>query len=262
MNDFNGKVALVTGGGSGIGAATAKLLAARGAKVAILDLRADRSAAVAAQIIASGGQAIALPPTDIANEQQMREALVELMAQARGLDIVIANAGMNGMWAPIDDLTPEEWDRSIAVNLRGAYLTLHLSVPHLKAAGGGAVVVVTSITGTSHHSMAGASAYAAAKAGQVALVKQTALELARHQIRVNAVAPGWTQTHIDENTSRRNTDTVKYPAVFPAGMIPLRGGSPAPPEDVAETVVMLASPAARHVTGTVLVVDGGESLIR
>src|SRR6185437_8107816 len=155
--DFSGRVALITGGGSGVGEATARLLAKGGACVGLLDIRADRVASVAASITAAGGRAIALPATEIADEAQMRAAVDTLLQQAGRLDIVVANAGINGVWAPIDDITPAEWDKTIAVNLRGTYLTLHLTVPHLKAASGGAIVIVSSINGTRTFTSAGAT---------------------------------------------------------------------------------------------------------
>jgi NAD(P)-dependent dehydrogenase (short-subunit alcohol dehydrogenase family) len=260
--EFSGKVVLVTGGGSGVGEATAKILAAGGAKVGILDLRADRVDAVTAAIRAAGGDVVALPPTDVADEAQMRTAIDALMAEAGRLDAVIANAGINGVWAPIDDLTPAEWDKTIAVNLRGIYLTLHLTVPHLKAAGGGSIVIVASINGTRTFSSAGATAYAATKAGQAAMANQLALELGKHRIRVNTVAPGSTKTNLFENTWRRNTDAARVPATFPEGDMPLTGGIPAKPEDIADAIVMLVSDRSRHVTGTWLFVDGGQSLLR
>lgn len=259
--EFSGKVALVTGGGSGMGEATVRVLAANGATVGILDARQDRADALAAAIRAEGGTAIPLG-ADIADEPQMRAAIDRLMTEAGRLDIVIANAGINGMWAPIDDLTPAEWDKTVAVNLRGTYLTLHLTVPHLKAAGGGAIVIVSSINGTRTFSTAGATAYAATKAAQAAMANQLALELGKHRIRVNAVAPGSTRTNLGENTWMRNREAAAVPAVFPEGDVPLTGGKPAKPEDIADAIVMLVSERARHVTGTWLYVDGGQSLIR
>ena len=260
--DFSGRVALITGGGSGVGEATARLLAKGGACVGLPDLRADRVASVAASITAAGGRAIALPATEIADEAQMRAAVDTLLQQAGRLDIVVANAGINGVWAPIDDITPAEWDKTIAVNLRGTYLTLHLTVPHLKAAGGGAIVIVSSINGTRTFTSAGATAYSATKAAQAAMTNQLALELGRHKIRVNAVAPGSTRTNLTENTWRRNQQLAHVPALFPEGDMPLTGGIPAKPEDIADAIVMLASDQARHVTGTLLFVDGGQSLLR
>jgi NAD(P)-dependent dehydrogenase (short-subunit alcohol dehydrogenase family) len=259
--EFSGKIALVTGGGSGVGEATAKALAAWGARIAVLDTRQDRAEAVAAAIIASGGDAFALV-ADIADEAQMRAAMARLIELAGRLDIIIANAGINGMWAPIDDLTPAEWDKTVTVNLRGTYLTLHLAVPYLKQAGGGAIVLISSINGTRTFSTAGATAYSATKAAQAALSNQLALELGKHRIRVNAVCPGSTKTNLGENTSMRTRAEATFPVTFPEGDLPLTGGKPAMPEDIADAVRFLVSDAARHVTGTWLYVDGGQSLIR
>ena len=258
--DLNGKVALVTGGGSGLGEATARRLAAEGAIVGILDLLPDRSAAVASTIEAAGGKAIVLQ-ADVADEAQMRAAVDSFVGSAGRIDIVIANAGINGTWAPIDDITPAEWDQTIAVNLRGTYLTLHLTVPHLKKQGG-AIVIVSSMNGTRTFSTAGASAYTAAKAAQAALSNQLALELGRYRIRVNAVCPGATKTNIPQNTWRRNTEAAWVPVNYPEGDIPLTSGKYAVPEDIADAIAFLASDEARHITGAWLHIDGGQSLLR
>ncbi len=259
--EFANKVALVTGAGSGIGAATALQLAAGGAVVGVLDLIVDRASEVSAAIVAQGGRAVPLV-ADVAVEAAMRAALTQLIAQAGRLDLIVANAGINGVWAPIDDITPDEWDQTIRANLRGCYLTLHLGVPHLKAAGGGAVVIVSSINGTRIFSTAGAAAYAAAKAGQAAFGDQLALELARHGIRVNTVLPGWTATNIGQNTTQRNVAAAAFPVHFPQGDIPLTGGAAASPAAIAAAICLLLSDGARHVTGTRLTVDGGQSLLR
>jgi NAD(P)-dependent dehydrogenase (short-subunit alcohol dehydrogenase family) len=258
---FAGQVALVTGAGSGIGEAAALKLAEGGATVAALDIRADRADALAGRIDAAGGRALTLA-ADVADEAAMRAAFARLVAAAGRLDLIVANAGINGVWAPIDDLGPAEWDRTIAANLRGTYLTLHLGVPLLKAAGGGAVVVVASINGTRTFSSKGAGAYAAAKAGQAALADQLALELAPAGIRVNTVCPGTTETNMYQNTSVRNVAGLGVPVEFPMGDIPLTGGRPARPADIADAICLLLSPEARHVTGTRAYVDGGQSLIR
>jgi len=256
--DFTGKVALVTGAGSGIGEATALRLAASGALVGVLDLIADRAESIARSIVDRGGLAQPLA-ADVADDIAMRDCVTKLITAAGRLDLVVANAGINGTWAPIDELTPDEWDRSIRANLRGTYLTMHLGVPHLKKQGG-SVVIVSSINGTSIASTAGASAYSAAKAGQAALADQLALELAPHGIRVNTVCPGMTMTNIGQNTAQRNTDSAHYPVDFPKGDIPL--GHPAQPAEIAEAICFLLSNEARHITGTRLIVDGGQSLVR
>lgn len=249
--ELAGKVALVTGAGAGIGAAAARLLAREGARVLALDFQAERAAAVAAE---TGGVALV---ADVADEAQMRAALATL----ERLDIVVHCAGINGVWAPIEEMTPAEWDRTVATNLRGTYLAMHFAVPHLKAAGGGAVVLVSSINGTRTFTTAGASVYSATKAAQAALANQLAIELARDRIRVNAIMPGSTKTQIGESTFRRNADAIRFPVNFPEGDIPARG-HPAEAAEVAEAILFLVSDRARHISGTPLFIDAGQSLIR
>jgi len=156
--ELRGKVALVTGAGSGIGKAAAVRLAQEGASVGVLSRTEEEIRATVQEIEGAGGQAIALL-ADISNADQMRQAVERLVGKYGRLDIVFANAGINGVWAPIDQLQPEEWDETIAINLRGTYLTIHYSVPHLKQAGGGAIVITSSINGTRTFTSAGATAY-------------------------------------------------------------------------------------------------------
>ena len=257
---FTDKVALVTGAGSGIGKATALLLARGGARVAVISRTADEIEATRAEIVAAGGEAIAVT-ADIADMDDMRAAVDKIIARWGRLDIVVANAGVNGVWAPIDDLQPDEWDKTMAVNLGGTYRTLHLSVPHLKKAGG-AIIIVSSINGTRTFTSAGASAYSATKAAQVAMAQQLAVELGPHGIRVNAVCPGAIDTEIDDNTDKRNVAAAAIPVEFPEGDIPLTGGEPGSSDDVAAAIAFLASDAARHITGVPLYIDGGQSLLR
>jgi NAD(P)-dependent dehydrogenase (short-subunit alcohol dehydrogenase family) len=259
--ELSGKVALVTGGASGIGEACSRLLAAEGAAVGVLGRTESEAVHLADDINAQGGRALALI-ADVSDEQAMRQAIDRLVDIYGGLDIVIANAGINGVWAPIDELKPEEWDKTIAVNLRGTYLTLHLTVPLLKARGRGSIVVTSSINGTRTFTTAGATAYSATKAAQLAMVQQLALELGKHHIRINAVCPGAIETQISENTMKRNQTEAQVPAIYPQGEIPLTDGRSGSATDVAEAILFLASDRSRHITGSPIWIDGGQSLLR
>ncbi|WP_421869846.1 SDR family oxidoreductase [Pararhizobium sp.] len=258
---MNKRVALVTGAGSGIGRASALVLAREGYAVGALGHSEDDLSNVVREIVSDGGQAVLLK-ADISNESQMRGAAAELVERFGRLDAVIANAGINGVWAPIDDLTLEEWNNTIAVNLTGTFLTINTTVPHLKASGGGSIVVVSFINGTRTFTTPGATAYTATKAGQVAMVQQLALELARHHIRINAVCPGEIDTNIESNTSLRKEDETAIPVIWPDGQVPITGGHPGRSEDVADVIAFLASAKARHITGSPIWVDGGQGLLR
>lgn len=258
--EFADKVALVTGAGSGIGKAAAIRLAAGGARVVAISRTLSEVEETRDEIEAKGGVALAID-ADISEEADMRRVVEQTIAAYGRIDIVVANAGINGMWAPIDDLTPEEWDQTMTVNLRGTYLTLHFTVPHLKKAGG-SIIIVSSINGNRTFTSAGATAYSATKAAQVAIAKQLSLELGKHRIRVNAVCPGAIDTEIDDNTDKRNVESVTIPVKFPDGDIPTTGGKPGSSEAVADVIAFLASDAARHVTGVPVYVDGGQSLLR
>lgn len=258
---FAEKVALVTGAGSGIGRATALALARHGASVGLLSRTSEEVEAVATEIRGQGGAALALA-ADVVDEASMRAAVDALAGAFGGLDIVVANAGVNGVWAPIDDLKPAEWDETIAINLRGTYLTLHLTVPYLKRAGEGVIIVVSSINGTRTFTTPGATAYSATKAAQLAMVQQLALELGKARIRVNAVCPGAIETSIDENTEQRGADETGIPVEWPEGSIPISHGKPGTADEVADAILFLASSKARHITGIPLWIDGGQGLLR
>ncbi|WP_449396410.1 SDR family oxidoreductase [Devosia riboflavina] len=261
MQTLSGKTALVTGAGSGIGKAAALLLAREGANVAVLSRTKKEVDAVAAEIESQGGKAISIT-ADISDDGDMARAVALVIERFGKLDIVVANAGINGVWAPIEEITPEEWDKTITVNLRGTYLTLHHVVPRLEAAGGGAIVIVSSINGTRTFTTPGASAYSATKAAQVAMAQQLALELGPRGIRVNAVCPGSIESEIGENTEKRGMEKTEIPVNFPKGDIPITGGKPGKAEDVAEAVLFLVSDASRHITGTPVWIDGGQGLLR
>jgi NAD(P)-dependent dehydrogenase (short-subunit alcohol dehydrogenase family) len=255
---LEGKVALVTGGGSGIGKAAALLLAREGARVAALGRTEDELQATVRAIERGGGEAMPAL-ADISKPEEMEAAVRSVVDRWGRLDVVFANAGVNGVWAPVEKLEPDEWRQTIDVNLNGTFFTVKYAAPHLKKQGG-SLIITSSINGTRTFSNTGATAYASTKAAQVAMAKMLALEFAEHKVRVNVICPGAIETDIGENTEQRGTDEVGVPVEFPQGWHPLRG-EPGTSEQVAELVLFLASDAASHITGTEMWIDGGESLI-
>jgi NAD(P)-dependent dehydrogenase (short-subunit alcohol dehydrogenase family) len=254
------KVALITGAGSGIGKATALLFAKEGAKVAALGRTDEELKDIVTQIKDGGGEAMPVA-ADISKPEEMQQAMQQLVNQWGRLDIVFANAGINGVWAPLEELDPEEWNKTINVNLTGTYLTVKYAVPYLKKQGG-SVIITSSVNGTRMFSNTGATAYACTKAAQVAFAKMVALELAKNRIRVNVICPGAIETNIEESTDRQDLEEVKEPVEFPEGEIPLTDGKPGTSEQVAQLVVFLASDASSHITGTEMWIDGGQSLLQ
>jgi NAD(P)-dependent dehydrogenase (short-subunit alcohol dehydrogenase family) len=257
MTDLSGKVAFITGASSGIGEAAAKRLAKAGAKVALLARDEDELASVAEQI---DGDVLTLT-ADISDEAELKDAYKEIEARWGQLDIVFANAGINGVWAPLDELSLDDWQQTLEINLTGTFLTLKYALPLLKKSGG-SVIITSSVNGTRMFSNTGATAYSCSKAAQVAFMQMTALELAPFKIRVNAICPGAIETSIDENTEERNLEKVQTPVEFPEGQIPLTGGEPGTSEQVADLVHFLASDASSHITGTPIWIDGAQSLLQ
>jgi NAD(P)-dependent dehydrogenase (short-subunit alcohol dehydrogenase family) len=190
----------------------------------------------------------------------MERAIAQLVERFERLDIVVANAGINGVWAPLESLEPDEWNQTIGVNLTGTFLTMKYAVPHLRETRGN-VIINASINGTRVFSNCGATAYACSKAAQVAMAKMAALELSRYGIRVNVVCPGSIATPIHDKTVQRELETVSAPVEYPEGTVPLTHGKVGSPAEVARLMLFLASRASRHITGTEIWIDGGESLL-
>jgi NAD(P)-dependent dehydrogenase (short-subunit alcohol dehydrogenase family) len=257
---LDGKTALITGAGSGIGKAAAIMMAKEGARIGALSRTKDEIQETVDEIKRMGGKAIPIE-ADISSAKDMETATRELVKTFGSLDIVFANAGINGVWAPLEDLTPEDWDKTLGINLKGTFLTVKYAVPYLKKQGG-SVIITSSVNGTRVFSNTGATAYSTSKAGQVAFTKMVALELAKHRIRVNVICPGAITTEIDENTQKRNIEKEKEPVIFPEGTIPLTGGKPGTAEEVARLVLFLASSDSDLITGTEIWIDGAGSLIK
>lgn len=257
---FTNRVVLVTGGSSGIGEAAAKAFGKEGAAVAVLGTTPGEVERVKNEIIKAGGKALAIL-ADIAQPEEVERAIRETVETFARLDVVFANAGINGVWAPVDELTPEEWDKTLDINLKGTFLTVKYAVPYLKK-DGGSIIITSSVNGTRMFSNTGASAYASSKAAQVAFAKMIALELAKHKIRVNVICPGTIGTDIESSTERLNLGTAQEPVAFPNGKIPLTDGDPGTSENVADLVLFLASDAAKHVSGTEVWIDGAQSLLQ
>lgn len=260
MGMLDGKVAFITGAASGIGAGTARRFAEEGAQVALADVQIEEGERLRDQLTSNGHQVLYVT-CDVSDADSVKRALDTAAEHFGRLDIVFANAGVNGVLAPIDELQPDEWDRTLDINLKGTYLTVHFAVPHLKRAGSGSIIITSSVNGTRTFSNPGASAYSSSKAGQVALMKMIALELGRHNIRCNAICPGFIDTNIQQRTEQRNTERIGIAIELPQG-------SPAVDEgkgdifEVADTCLFLASDMSRHVSGVEIYVDGGASLLR
>lgn len=257
---LEGRVAVITGGGSGIGRASARLFAAEGARVIVCGRTLEKLEETASLADSLPG-AIVPYRADISDADEMQSLYDEVERRWNRLDVVFAHAGINGVWAPIVDLEPDEWDKTIRINLTGTFLTVKYAVPLMKARGG-SIIVTSSINGTTKFSDVGSSAYCATKAGQIAFMKLLALELASDRIRVNAICPGSIATDVDEHTEMRNTKATGEVAEFPHGAVPLRNGESGDAEQVAELALFLASDRSSHITGTPVWIDGGQSLVQ
>ncbi len=191
----------------------------------------------------------------------MQRAIKQIGDAWARVDIVFANAGINGKWAPIEELSPEDWGKTLNINLTGTFLTIKYAIPYLKKQGG-SVIVTASINGTRIFSNTGATAYSATKAGQVALTKMLALERAKYRIRANVICPGAIATKINPNTQQSpKLQQEKEPVEFPEGKIPLTDGQPGSAEQAAQLVLFLVSDASSHISGSEMWIDGAQSLL-
>ena len=262
MNRLDGKVALITGGARGLGGATAKLMAAAGAKVLITDLLGDVGAGTVAEIEKAGGKAAFLHH-DVVEEADWVKAVKFAVDSFGGLDILVNNAGIADAGKSIEHTTLESWRRVIAVDLDSLFLGIKYAIPALrdrasKWPGGGSIINISSIMG--FIAMPNAAAYIAAKGGVRLLTKAAAMELAPSKIRVNSVHPGFTETDMVKNALKdlaRGAGGIGENAM--KDMITQRHpiGRMGVPMDIANAVCFLASDDSAFMTGSEVVVDGG-----
>jgi NAD(P)-dependent dehydrogenase (short-subunit alcohol dehydrogenase family) len=255
VDEHAGRVALVTGGASGIGRAVAELLAAEGASVAVNALGADDAGEVAAAITTSGGSAIPVA-ADVSDGASIAVAVEETVRTFGKLDVLVASAGIQ-RYGSVADTDEKTWDEVFAVNVKGAYLTAQAAIPHLRRSGSGAIVLVSSVQARA--TQANVAAYSASKAALNALARSMAIDEAPFGIRVNAVCPGSVDTPMLRWSaglfSEGSPDDVQRTIASWGRSHPL--GRVAQPAEVAEAVAFLASRRASFISGDAVLVDGG-----
>jgi meso-butanediol dehydrogenase/(S,S)-butanediol dehydrogenase/diacetyl reductase len=244
---LTGKCAVITGGGSGIGAATASLFAAEGARVAILDCDLQHAQRIATEIRKSDGDATAWA-CDVRNEIQLRDS-IERVAQRFGAIDVLFNSAGTAIRRTVTEAEVDDWDRVLETNLRGSFLSSKFCLQHFRPEGG-SIIHVSSVTGIT--GLRGRAAYSASKGALVALTRNMAMDLAGRKIRVNCVCPGFVHTPLVQALLDDRVRHDRLVSMHPLGRL-------GKPDDVAMAVLFLASDESRWITGTNLVVDGGFS---
>jgi len=242
--DFTGKIVLVTGGGNGIGAASSRAFAKAGARVAVIDRDGAAAESVAAEID-GGATGHAL---DVSDSAAFARLASDIAAREGGIDVLVNSAGTITRQT-IAAMPVGDWDRIIAVNLRGPFNGTQAVIPHMRARGGGAIVNIASVAGR-RISFGGGANYSASKAGLLGFTRHAAYELAPDKIRVNAVCPGPTATGFGSGQLPSNEQRAQRARKIPLGRM-------VEPEDIADVVLFLASDMARMCTGVALDVDGG-----
>ncbi len=251
---LNGKVAIVTGAGSGMGRAISLKFAEEGARVAVVDLNYD--AACETQRIIGETQSIAIR-TDVSNDQDVKKMVEEVLQTFGQIDIVVNSAGIPQVFTAIEELTIESWSRILDVNLKSIFLTSKYVVPHMKERKQGTMINIASIAGI--RARPGLNAYCASKGGAIMLTKALAIELAPYQIRVNAINPGPADTPmLGRFISEKDEEVEQEKKDIFIDSVPL--GSLIQSDDIANAALFLASDQSRMVTGEILNVDGGRGI--
>ena len=255
MNRLDGKVAVVTGGASGIGAATVRLFVSEGAKVVIADLQEEVGAALAGEL----GTNVAAVRCNVAREADVANAISTAVDRWGRLDVLYNNAGFGGASGPLDETSVEDYDMTMDVLLKSVFLGIKHASPHMKAQGSGSIISTASVC--AFEAGIGNQLYSVAKAGVVMMTKAAALELAEFDVRVNAVCPGYIATPLAAGRPISSAEPERVAAAVDRlrnsnmDVQPLaRSGEP---EDIANMALFLASDESRWVTGQAMVVDGG-----
>jgi 2-hydroxycyclohexanecarboxyl-CoA dehydrogenase len=242
------RVAVVTGGASGIGLGVARQLVTDGDRVAVLDLSGDAAKAAAADLQAQGADAVAVE-VDVAERSSVESAFAQVRAELGPIEILVTSAGIES-FDPVLDITPEKWDRILAVNLTGTFRCVHAALPDMISAGWGRIVTISSSSAQS--GAPNMAHYAASKGGVIALTKSLAVELARNGITANTIAPSL----VDTPMARKAEADGDFPGVDVVGpMVPL--GRAGTPEDIAAACSYLCSDGGAYVTGQIIGVNGG-----
>jgi NAD(P)-dependent dehydrogenase (short-subunit alcohol dehydrogenase family) len=242
------KVALITGAGSGMGRAAALIFAGEGAKIAAVDINEADAKETVATITKNGGTAVALR-ADVSKSEDAKRMVEETVAKLGALNIIYNNAGIEGESNFVSNMTEDQFDRVIAINLRGVFLGMKYALPHLIKAGGGSIINTASIAGLV--AVRGGAGYCASKAGVLALTRVAALEYGRYNIRVNAICPGAIETAMAKRIrggAPPNPKAIQRISVL---------GRMAEPEEIAKVALFLASDDSSFATGAPFIIDGG-----
>jgi NAD(P)-dependent dehydrogenase (short-subunit alcohol dehydrogenase family) len=252
MNRLTGKVAIVTGGAAGIGRACVHRMAGEGAKVAIFDVLEPEGKSLAAEMTAKGHD-VGFWSVNVTNEAAIKSAIDAVADQLGGLHVLVNNAGISGSSKPTDEVTEAEWDRVQAVNVKGVFFGTKHAIPHLRKAGGGSVINLSSIAGLI--GIGDIAPYHASKGAVRLMSKNDAITYASEMIRVNSIHPAYIWTPMVENHLRATAPDLEAAKVAAGAAHPI--GNMGEPDDIAWAVVWLASDEAKFVTGAEIVIDGG-----
>jgi NAD(P)-dependent dehydrogenase (short-subunit alcohol dehydrogenase family) len=255
MDRVKGKVAIVTGGASGIGEATARLLAKEGAKVAIVDIDDENGNRVAGAI-KDDGRTADYWHMDISQEKEVEKTFADIKEKYGQLHILVNNAGIAGHARPSHEMTAEQWDNVMSINLRGTFLCTKYAVPYILKSGGGSVINVSSIMGI----LGGPTpAYCSSKGGIRTLTKADAVTYARQNIRFNSVHPGYIITPLFRKLAANSPEGVEGSVKAEGEKIPM--GRMGTPEEIANGILFLASDESSYITGLEMIIDGGKIIV-